>query len=328
MIKYLILEIGILKGCMKQNALLTVVLLGIVVSTVLCVAGVSPANAQSYGNSFSYLRSFVPVMTAVEQYIGPILPPDGLGNSFRSEIGTGLATAQLQSAVLTRKRSVVANLNFPNEMDLRQVAELDKQPLRLDIFGNLRIWRLGLRANYWNFDARSTHRNLGSFDLSGMILGGDVDVICQKWLTAGIQTDFYFLDPRFQGTLVLDRIYPGNTERLTLDLKGERPITIGTYARYVPPEILNFPLHVEGFIKTSINSTSLTSYGARFVFRPQIYRFDIACRLLVEKTWVQYTAEPKNSMLVSAGALAGTPEEEWSLDVEYNLFGIDLAVYF
>jgi hypothetical protein len=311
-IKYLILEIGILKGCMKINALPRVALLGLVVMALLSVAGARPANAQSYGPSMSTLRSFVPLMSTVEHYIGPILPPDGLGNSFRSEIGTGLAAASLQGAVLTGARS--------GAVDLRKAAGLDERPLRLDIFGNMRIWRLGLRANYWNLEARSKHRNFGSFDLTGLILGGDVDVICHNWLTAGISTDFYLFDPRFQGKLHFG--VPGET--FTLDVKGERPITMGGYVRYVPPEILNFPLHVEGFLKASLNSTALTSFGARFVFRPQIYRFDIACRLLLEKTWVQYSAEPQNQTL--AGVVV--PEEEWSLDVEYNVFGIDFAVYF
>ncbi|MDQ7785387.1 MAG: hypothetical protein RDU20_21060 [Desulfomonilaceae bacterium] len=296
---------------MKLNGLSTGALVGIVIVTMLCVAGVGPAKAQSYGSSLGYFSSFVPLMTTIEQYFGPILPPDGLGNSFRSEFGTGLAAAQLQSAILSRKRE--------GAEDLRIAAHLDKQPLRLDIFGNLRIWRLGLRANYWNFDSRSKMRNAGSFDLSGLILGGDVDLICQPWFTAGVQTDFYFFDPRFQGRV----LYGLTNETFTLDVKGERPITIGTYARYVPPEILNFPLHVEGFFKASLNSTALTSFGARLVFRPQIYRFDIACRLLAEKTWVQYSAAPRTQLLG-----LDTAEEEWSLDVEYNLFGIDLAVYF
>lgn len=315
---------------MKLDALLTRALLGIVFTAMLSASGVGPANAQSYGNSLGYLRSFVPLMNTVEQFIGPILPPDGLGNSFRSEIGTGLAAAQLQTALLTRKGGGAATSIFPAEMDLRVAAQLDKQPLRLDIFGNMRLWRLGLRANYWNFDSRSTHRNLGSFDLSGLIVGGDFDVVSHNWLTAGVQTDFYLFDPRFQGTILLGQIYPGrpDDDRLTLDVKGERPITLGAYARYVPPEILNFPLHVEGFFKASVNSTALTSYGARLVFRPQIYRFDIACRILVEKTWVQYSAEPNNEMLVRNGVFIGTPQDEWSLDIEYNLYGIDLAVYF
>jgi len=311
-IKYLLLEIGFLKGCMKLNALPTVALLGMVVMALLCVAGVGPANAQSYGPSLSSLRSIFPLMGTVEQYIGPILPPDGLGNSFRSEFGTGVAAASIQGATLTGSRS--------GAIDLRKAAGLDEQPLRLDIFGNMRLWRLGLRANYWNFDARSKHRNINHFDLTGLIFGGDVDLICHNWITAGMSTDFYLFDPRFQGRLHF--ALPGET--YTLDVKGERPITIGGYVRYVPPEILNWPLHVEGFLKASVNSTALTSFGARFVFRPQIYRFDVACRLLVEKTWVQYSAEPQTQTLSGVRVR----EEEWSLDVEYNVYGIDLAVYF
>lgn len=297
---------------MKLNSLTTGALLSIMVTALVYFAGVGHANAQSYSPSLSSVRSFVPLLSTVEQYIGPILPPDGLGNSFRSEIGTGVAAASLQNAVLSGSRS--------GAVELRKAAGLDEQPLRFDVFADLRIWRLGLRANYWNFDARSKHRNIARFDFSGLKLGGDVDLVCHNWLTAGVSTDFYLFDPRFQGRLHF--ALPGET--YTLDVKGERPITVGGYIRYVPPEILNWPLHFEGFLKASVNSTALTSYGARLVFRPQIYRFDVACRLLAEKTWVQFSAEPDTQIL----GQVRPPDEEWSLDMELNVFGIDLAVYF
>ena len=300
---------------MKPNTAMSFVKLAILGVVVLCMAGPGPACAQTYGPSLSAWRSFIPAMSTVEKFIGPLLPPEGLGNSFRSEVGTGMAAAVLQSATLKGPLS--------GEYDLRNVAQLDEQPLRLDIFGNLRIWRLGLRGNYWNFDARSTHRNLGSFAMTGLIVGADVDLICNPWLTAGVQADYYLFDPEFQGKLRLALPNSQHGEDYTLAVKGEKPFTVGPYVRYVPPEILNFPLHVEGFFKIPLNSTALTSFGARLIFRPQIYRFDIACRLLIEKTWVQFSAEPEYQIIGSVPY-----HEEWSLDVEYNVFGLDFAVYF
>lgn len=300
---------------MKPNPTMRIVRLALISMALVCVLGFNPSHAQTYGPSLSSLRSVLPLMSTVEYYIGPLLPPEGIGNSFRSEIGTGLATAKLQSATLKGPLS--------GEFDLRDVAQLDGQPLRLDIFGNLRIWRLGIRGNYWNFDTRSKHRNYGSLALTGLIVGADIDLICQKWLTAGVQADYFLFDPEFQGVLRLAQPNSQHGENYTLKVKGEKPFTIGPYVRYIPPEILNFPLHVEGFFKIPLNSTALTSFGARLVFRPQIYRFDIACRLLVEKTWVQFTAEPENQIIGQVPYF-----EEWSLDAEYNLFGMDLAIYF
>jgi hypothetical protein len=297
---------------MNPNLFSRAARLCVVCMTLLCLVGAGPCSAQTYGPSLSSFGSVIPLWSTVEQYIGPILPPEGLGNSFRSEFGFGIATAKLQGALLKGSES--------GEIDLRRDAQLDRQPLRLDVYGNLRIWRLGLRGNYWNFDSRSKHRNHGSLDLTGLIVGADVDLICKKWLTAGVQADYFLFDPQFQGAL---RLAPQVNENFTLTVAGQKPFTVGPYVRYVPPEILNFPLHVEAFFKASLNSTALTYYGARFVFRPQIYRFDIACRLFVEKMWVQFSTEPENQIV------GATPFfEEWSLDVEYELYGLDFAVYF
>ncbi len=46
------------------------------------------------------------------------------------------------------------------------------------------------------FESRAIDR----FDLSGMILGGDFDVVKLDWLALGAAVDFYFIDPNLSWT--------------------------------------------------------------------------------------------------------------------------------
>lgn len=290
---------------------------GAFLAVVICVM-MTPhlCAAQGYG-SFLGLGSF-------EKYLGPIFPAGAISSSFRSEMGTGLATAVLAGAKLTGSDG--------REFDLIRYARLDENPQRLDIFANLRIWRLGAHANYWNFDTRSEFQNGGKIDLSGLIMGGDIDLVQLDWLAAGCRADVYFLDPRFQGTLrVPGRFVPGTKPPVpvpgsgdyvaTLNIKGDRPVTVGPYLRYVPPEIVGWPLHVEAFLKLPVKGSSLTSCGLGFVFRPQIYRFDMAARLSVENTWLKFSSGDFD-------ATSALPAQDWKLEAVWQLYGLDFAVYF
>lgn len=273
---------------------------------VILATADSPCAAQGMFSSVFPLNS-------VETYLGPIFPKCGISSSFRSEVGAGLAAAMLESAKLTGSQGQTFNL--------KESSYLDEAPERLDIYANLRIWRFGLRGDYWNFVSSSKHRNLAILDMSGLILGGDFDLVQLEWLAIGGRADFYLLDPRFQGTIRR----PDLTMEANLDVKGDKPVTVGPYLRYVPPEILGWPVHVEAYIKLPIRGASLTSYGAGLVFRPQIYRFDMAARIYAEDTRVKFTSSAADFSSANAPALAG---QDWKLDVEWRLYGLDLAVYF
>lgn len=285
----------------------------IIVTILIVVVSHVPCLAQSFG---PVLQSFLPLKT-IESYIGPLIPPEGIGSTFRSEIGTGLAVANLKSAELSGSSGAA--------FDLVNTAALDEQPLRLDIYANLRLWRFGFRANYWNFDTRSKQRNYGKIDMSGLIVGGDIDLVQHRWLSVGAQTDFFLLDPRFEG--VVRSPWPATPlEIVTLDVKGRGPVTVGPYIRYVPPEVLGWPVHLEAFWRIPVSGARLNSLCARLVFRPQIYRFDIAARVLVEKTWFKFRSGPEDWY---QNPLAGPiPPQRWELAVEWEMFGIDFSVYF
>ena len=64
---------------------------------------------------------------------------------------------------------------------------------------NLRVWRLGLRANYADFLTRSNRPGLGGIVFSGLSAGVDFDVVKMEWLTIDISGDYYFNDPVFNG---------------------------------------------------------------------------------------------------------------------------------
>lgn len=310
---------------MTKLASLGRAVMAVAATVVFVVAAYSPCSAQ-------YASASLFPLNTLERYLGPIIPKCGITSSFRSEVGAGIATAVLQGAKITGSRG--------DTFDLVRYADIDEDPQRLDIYANLRLWRFGIHADYWNFDTRSTVRNLNKLDLTGLILGGDVDLVQLEWLAMGVRTDFYFLDPRFQGTLRSpgggyhqvgsDRVYqessygPRGTPVVKFDIKGDRPITVGPYLRYVPPEILGWPLHLEAYLKLPIKGTSLTSFGGALVFRPQIYRFDIAARLYFEDTRLKFTS----GAVPFEPAVASILPQDWKLDAEWYLYGIDFAVYF
>lgn len=277
--------------------------------TVLTVASFvttdSPVSAQSWGGGVFSLGT-------VESVFGPLLPPCGIGNTFRSEISTGIAAVLLDKALLSGpsgKFDLIAK-DSPNQ--------LDEHPTRYDVNLNLRLWRFGFRGAYLNFESRMIDR----FDFTGMILGGDFDVVKLDWLALGAAVDFYFIDPTFHGP-------PINASTLysTVDLKGDRPIQWGGYMRYVPPEILGWPMHFEAFLKVPYKKNpGLTSFGVSLVFRPQIYRFDVAAKLSIEKYYLKF--ENLGEVQPASGIFLPSLPGNWEMNMNWKAFCFDVAIYF
>ncbi len=284
----------------------------ILVAAFFCLVAVGPCCAQWSGSSLSSLLA----LSSLESIVGPIFPAKGLCSTFRSEVGTAVRLGDIVSAKLTGA--------VQGEVNLFEAAFLDESPLRYDTYATLRFWRFGFRGVYSNAETRSQRVNGARVDFSGMILGGDVDTVQFQWLTVGTSIDFYFINPSFQGVFLTDPSNAiGNFHNVTLDLKGNRPSTWGTYLRYVPPEILGFPVHVEATYKVPLQGSKLTIYGAALVFRPQIYRFDVSCRLLAEKTHLKFQNE---TQAFSPGQPISL--QNWELDMEWKYFGIEFSAYF
>lgn len=286
----------------------------IFVAALVCAMGFAPCFAQSYGSALSSLLA----LNSIENIVGPIFPANGLCSTFRSELGTGFRVGDVVSAKLTGATQ--------GEVSLRTGAFLDENPMRYDAFANLRFWRFGFRGAYSNAETRSRSVNGANIDFSGLILGGDFDSIQFQWLTLGTSVDFYFINPTLQGVFHTKPLDPDGS-RATIDLIGDRPITWGTYLRYVPPEILGFPVHVEARYIVPLSGSKLTIYGASLAFRPQIYRFDLACKLIAEKTHLKFQngAETLDHQLPPVATL---PPQTWELDMEWKYFGVEFAAYF
>jgi hypothetical protein len=281
---------------------------GIVLACALVFGpGQALTSAQSVLSSFTSAIPF----SSIEQYIGPIFPDGGIGSTFRSEIGGGISATALAGAKLTG--------DISGELDLRDVMPLDVSPNRYTFFLDLRAWRLGFRATYTHFETRSRSRDLGRLDFSGLSLGGDVDLVQWTWCTLGFGADYYFIDPDFRATLVRANL-PDLQGDETLILRGDQPSTIGAYCRYVPPEILGVPVHFEAFLKVPFTGSKLLSYGAFLVFRPQMYRFDMAGKIGVQRTHLKFQSDPVVSY--------GVQEQSWEVDMEWDMAVLEGVIYF
>lgn len=286
------------------------VLMGLVPAVLLLLGpGGRPCCAQSL---LSSVYSAIPV-DSIEKFIGPILPREGIGSTFRSEVSTGVAGSSLKGAKLIGSTS--------GEMDLRPVMTLDNGPNRYRVNSNVRIWRFGLRCSYQFFENRSDARNQAKFDFSGFSFGGDVDLIQHKNIMLGVGADYYAIEPELQGRFQVAA--PGLPDGSELGLKGHYPSTAGPYVRIVPPVIMGYPLHLEAFYKVPINGSSLTSYGVAFVFRPQIYRFDLAIKIGLERAHLKFQTEPDYQ---SVDATSST--QSWEIDMEWEMLSLAGVVYF
>jgi len=247
----------------------------------------------------------------LERLIGTIMHANGKASTFRSELRAGVSGCNLVAAKLVGSDS--------RELNLERAAPLDNAPLKFDANANFRIWRLGLRATYTNFQTSSKHTNFGQVDFTGLSLGADADIVQFPWLAMGASLDAYLFDPYFQGVVFVP---PGSTSSITLTVQGQKPVTAGAYLRYIPPEILGFPVHVEAWYKAPISGSRLTTLGASLVFRPQIYRFDVAMKILVEKAYLKFKSFPQGQISTSF------PTQSWEVDMEWNILGAEFIVYF
>jgi len=300
------------------------------------------------------INSFLPLST-IEHYMGPIFWGTNMSNSFRSEFGLRFSAAEIMKARLTGSKAGAIDLSpdlWVND-DSYDVPEglldtyLNGTPLRLDAYVNFRVWRLGLRANYSDFHTRSNRPGLGGIVFSGLSSGADFDVVKMEWLTMGVATDWYFYDPVFFGYVPVNSVRawlvrpvynpdgtvktpgkPLQAEQYDIfsgSIRGNKPVTIGTYSRYVPPEILGFPVYFESALNYSIKGSRLFSYGAALVFRPQIYRFDIALRLKFQRLHIVFEEDTKSSV----GLVIPNRElQSWQIDATWNIYGVELAMYF
>jgi hypothetical protein len=294
----------------KRSRAVTLITRVILIAILVCAVGFVPCYAQSYNSSLSSLLA----LSSIESLVGPIFPAKGFYSTFRSEVGTGVRFGDVVSAKLTGASQGEFNLRRADS------AYLDEGPYRYDTYATFRFWRFGARGVYSNAETRSRRVNGARVDFSGLILGGDFDSVQFQWLTLGTSIDFYFIDPRFQGVFATHSLVVANPNNTTIDLIGDRPITWGTYLRYVPPEILGFPVHVEARYIVPLKGSKLTIYGASLAFRPQIYRFDLSCKLLAEMTHLKFQngAETVPPLL----------QQTWELDMEWKYFGIEFAAYF
>jgi hypothetical protein len=258
-------------------------------------------------------------LNTLESVIGPIFPVGGLGNSFRSEIGVGLGVAKFDKATLSSSLGTFDLIRYdPNAYQGQDT--LDGSPLRNQVKAIVRLWRLGLRAAYQNFDARTYLAKAGKFDLSGLILGADFDLVQFNWLSIGLGGDFYFIDPYFHGAILYPYV-PPNIE--LIDIKGERPINWGAYFRYLPPDILGFPMHVEAYFRLPYRkASSYSTLGAALVFRPQIYRFDVSAKLTFEKSYLKFSG------FSSVDTAHPETLQDWEFNSVWKLFSIEAAIYF
>lgn len=82
--------------------------------------------------SLPIVGSFQPV-TTLEKFCGPLLPKCGIGNTFRSEVGTGYGFGNIYSAKLRQGSG---------DFDLLTYAQLDQGPQYIDIRGSasIEVW--------------------------------------------------------------------------------------------------------------------------------------------------------------------------------------------
>ncbi len=270
--------------------------------------------------SDSGLASILP-LNSFQGFFGPLLPPEGISSTFRSELGVSGGMASLLKATVkngTTSYNLVHNQTTSdgniNELYVA-TRSLDGAPSVFQFYSKTRLWRLAFNASYTFFDTYSRRSTDDGVFFSGPILGGDIDIVHNGWLAAGLAANFYLNDPRF---VFNDPSFPrGDTNSLYTDFSGSAPSNIGVYVRYTPPEIWNFPLHLEAHYYMPFGGSKWTNWGFALAFRPQIYRFDLSARLKLE-----------NQYLNLSGADSHTTNPNWEGEFSWSILGMDVGVYF
>ena len=286
---------------------------------VLAVVALDQSHSKAQGTDFGF-GSLLP-LKSIESVFGPLLPTNGIGDTFRSEFGIGLTTPIFQKIVLNdgvtsydlliNKGSDAQYVDKADENKIKYVSDvrsIDGGPMVYDFFAKFRAWRFAAKADYQTFEARSRRADRGGFFFNSVVLSGDVDIIQGPWFAAGVRAKFFLSSPYFKFNKL-------NTANLRVDLHAPSPWTIGPYIRYVPPEIIGIPVHFEAWIDFPLKGSSYTSYAGALVFRPQIYRFDLFTRLKFERT----------TFILSG---ADTTNRSWDLNLVWNLYGAEFGIYF
>jgi hypothetical protein len=275
---------------------------------VLAVVALDQSHSKAQGMDFGF-GSLLP-LKSIESFFGPLLPANGIGDTFRSEFGIGLTTPIFQKIVLNGEGAsydLLINQTSHTGTFLEH-RSIDGGPMVYDFFAKFRAWRFAAKADYQIFEARSRRADRGGFFFNSVILSGDVDIIQGPWFAAGVRAKFFLSNPYFKFNQL--------TNTVNVDFEASAPWTIGPYIRYVPPEIIGIPVHFEGWIDFPLKGSSYTSYAGALVFRPQIYRFDLFTRLKFERT-----------TFIVSGADSAT-NSPWDLNLVWNLYGAEFGIYF
>ncbi len=294
----------------------------IVVSFVLFFgSGERDAHAQFPDSGFG---SLLP-MNSIQKFMGPLLPPGGISSTFRSELGMGGGMATLQRAKINSSQYGIFDLALEtgsyDQLNGVQVSEvyqsfrsLDNAPSIYQIYSKIRLWRLAFNASYMYFDTLSRKTTQDGLFLNGLILGGDIDIIQNDWLSVGAAVNYFSTNPRF--TFRDSSLSAYGFPRIHADFSGDPPSNIGIYLRYTPPEILNFPLHVEAHYYAPLKGSQWTNMGVALAFRPQIYRFDLNAKFKFERQFLKFSTNDRPAT------------DQWEADFCWNIWGIDFGVYF
>lgn len=318
------------------------VVIGVLIATMIVCAD---ARAQWVGPD---INSILPIKS-LEPYIIQVLPNVKWGNSFRSEWGLRFSVAEVSTARLSGSKAgfwdesvnpkkweggmvdLSPDLDQDEGTQVYREPYLNNMPIRMDAYVTLRVWRVGIRANYAEFTNRANLGTRGYLDFGGFSVGGDFDVVQREWLTVGLCADAYFKDPVFKGYVPYngyDTHYNPDTwpDFFDGEVRGHAPITVGYYARYVPPEIIGMPVHFESFLNYPVKGAYYATIGAALVFRPQIYRFDIMARLKFARMNLGFDEDTKSKDNV--GPPINQELQNWKVEASWNVYGVEFGMYF
>lgn len=291
---------------------------------VLALVALDQGHSDAQGMDFGF-GSLLP-LKSIESVFGPLFPPNGIGDTFRSEFGLGLSTPLFQEIELKGNGKTYDLLQnspddhpnpegHPTTEPMIDEQSLDGGPVVYDFFAKFRAWRFAAKADYQIFESRSRRAGRDGFFFNSLVLSGDVDIIQGPWFTAGVRAKFFLDQPHFQFT----ELQSSDPPNVNVSFYADPPWTFGPHIRYVPPEILGFPMHLEAWADFPLKGSPYTSYAAAVVFRPQIYRFDLFTRIKFERT----------TFVVSGTSNTDTNRTtDWDLNLLWNLYGMEFGIYF